>query len=419
MAEPSSRARSFPWLSIPALVFLVLVSGTVRHDLPDSVERGSIIAVAGQHRFSLAIWEVGHLNKLVSGRWTGDVEVMNRYFELAAARRLQDLRVSRALALTGSSETPAAVQAREARERIAQEMESLEPGAAAAIHALVSETLAREGLTTDFPGFGHRLFPPFAFTMEELPRVLVVSPRDRIELLETVALRPDVPLEAMESIEEALAHRGLSAFVDRIGGIATYPSLVREDLDLRQTIATTAHEWAHGYLFFRPLGQRYGAGAAMKTIIETVANIIGNEIAASYFGEEPPSFTARLDPPRRETRGDRFDVAQYLRETRQQTDDLLAEGSIEEAEAFMERRRVELAANGVYIRKLNQAFFAFRGTYADSPVSVSPVFRQLTLLRRAEPSLRAFVDAVAGIRTPEDLSRLAAGLSGQPGVDPS
>ena len=108
----------------------------------------------------------------------------------------------------------------------------------------------------------------------------------------------------------------------------------------------------------------------------------------------------------------RFDANRYLRETRERTDDLLAEGHVEEAEASMEERRVELAANGVFIRKLNQAFFAFRGTYADSPVSVSPVFRQLTLLRRAEPTLKSFVDSVAAIRSSDTLATLVAGKSG-------
>ena len=416
MEGPSWRRRGFRWALVAALAFLVLVAGSVRHDLPEAAEQGAVVAAAGQYRFSLAVWELGHLNRFVP---TGKPAV-ERYFALAEARRLRDLLVARALALTGSSDSPAAVQAREARERIAREMESLEPDTVAAVQALISETLSHEGLTIEFPGFGRRVFPPVDFVFEDLPRVVVVSRRDRIELVETVALRPDVPLEEMEAIEEALARRGLSALVDRVGGIATYPSLVREDLDLRQTISTGAHEWVHHYLFFRPLGQRYGAGNEMTTINETVANIVGDEIAASYFGEEPPSFTVALEPPPQpEPRGDRFDAVRHLRETRQRTDELLAAGEVEEAEAFMEQRRMELAANGVYLRKLNQAFFAFRGTYADSPASVSPVFRQLTLLRRAEPSLKAFMDSVSGLRTPDELVELVAERTGCADPGPS
>ena len=194
--------------------------------------------------------------------------------------------------------------------------------------------------------------------------------------------------------------------------MATYPSLVREDLSLRQAISTVAHEWVHHYLFFRPLGQRYAVGNEMTTINETFANIVGAEIMATHFGEDPPSFSASLEPAEPDTIAGGFDAIRYLRETRELADDLLAEGHVVEAEACMEERRAELAANGVFIRKLNQAFFAFRGTYADSPASISPVFRQLTLLRRAEPTLKSFVGSVAAIKSPDALATLVAKKTG-------
>jgi len=55
-----------------------------------------------------------------------------------------------------------------------------------------------------------------------------------------------------------------------------------------------------------------------------------------------------------------------MRETRIRVDKLLAQGRIEEAEAYMEERRQEFVAHGYYIRKLNQAYFAFHGAYADT-----------------------------------------------------
>jgi hypothetical protein len=54
-------------------------------------------------------------------------------------------------------------------------------------------------------------------------------------------------------------------------------------------------------------------------------------------------------------------------ETRVTTDNLLVEGKIGEAEAYMEERRQLLWENGYHIRKLNQAYFAFHGAYADLP----------------------------------------------------
>jgi hypothetical protein len=51
-------------------------------------------------------------------------------------------------------------------------------------------------------------------------------------------------------------------------------------------------------------------------------------------------------------------------------------------------------AHGYYIRKLNQAYFAFHGTYALSPTSVSPVAKQLEELRSYVPEVGEFLAAV-------------------------
>jgi hypothetical protein len=48
-------------------------------------------------------------------------------------------------------------------------------------------------------------------------------------------------------------------------------------------------------------------------------------------------------------------------------DALLAEGKIAEAEAYMEERRRFFWEHGYRIRRLNQAYFAFHGAYADQP----------------------------------------------------
>ena len=48
----------------------------------------------------------------------------------------------------------------------------------------------------------------------------------------------------------------------------------------------------------------------------------------------------------------------------------------------MESRRQTLVENGHNIRKINQAYFAFHGTYADSPSSTSPLARQIYELRQ-------------------------------------
>ena len=64
----------------------------------------------------------------------------------------------------------------------------------------------------------------------------------------------------------------------------------------------------------------------------------------------------------------------------------------------MEEKRVFLAANGYYIRRLNQAYFAFHGSYADSAGSIDPIGPKLDELRRTSASLREFVSVVRGSR---------------------
>jgi hypothetical protein len=94
-----------------------------------------------------------------------------------------------------------------------------------------------------------------------------------------------------------------------------------------------------------------------------------------------------------------FDFSKFMRETRLRADELLASGDIDGAEAWMEERRLELQTHGYVIRKINQAYFAFTGSYADSPGSVSPVARQIWDLRQREDSMGDLVEALQGIST--------------------
>jgi hypothetical protein len=61
----------------------------------------------------------------------------------------------------------------------------------------------------------------------------------------------------------------------------------------------------------------------------------------------------------------------------------------------MEYQRLYLASQGFYIRKLNQAYFAFYGSYADAPTSVDPIGEEMRALRRQVASPREFLDAAS------------------------
>jgi hypothetical protein len=92
--------------------------------------------------------------------------------------------------------------------------------------------------------------------------------------------------------------------------------------------------------------------------------------------------------------------------TRVHADELLAEGKIEEAEAYMEARRQFLWDNGYAIRKLNQAYFAFFGAYADVPGGAAgedPVGPAVRALREQSDSLADFLNTIAWINSYEDL----------------
>jgi len=62
--------------------------------------------------------------------------------------------------------------------------------------------------------------------------------------------------------------------------------------------------------------------------------------------------------------------------------------------------------SGYYIRKLNQAYFAFHGTYADSPTSVSPIGAELEKLREQSLSLKDFLNKAATITSRQHLQEM-------------
>jgi hypothetical protein len=95
---------------------------------------------------------------------------------------------------------------------------------------------------------------------------------------------------------------------------------------------------------------------------------------------------------------------------------MLAEGQIESAEQFMNERRDYLAANGYYIRKLNQAYFAFHGAYADSPTSVDPIGTEMKELRRGSASLRGFLDLISAMTSRQALGEAALRSAGAGGA---
>jgi hypothetical protein len=89
----------------------------------------------------------------------------------------------------------------------------------------------------------------------------------------------------------------VSSLVTDIGGLALYPAMMPESNSLPWVASTGAHEWTHHYLTLRPLGILYDSDAQLRTMNETVANIVGKEIADQVIQRYYPEL-APADLPR-------------------------------------------------------------------------------------------------------------------------
>ncbi len=272
----------------------------------------------------------------------------------------------------------------------------------------VSQTIQSLGIET----FG-MVWPPIAFRFSALPNYLIVSPRDRIELEAGVHLRPNLTTPQKEAIEDEVAQSlNRSTLIEELGGLGVWPTMVSDEASLSWILSTIAHEWVHTYMVFHPLGWHMFDSPGMDAINETVATIVGDEIGAEvgfryYHIPKPqpkslPETPAELPPPD----PNKFDFQIEMRRTRLKVDELLSQGKINEAEAYMEARRREFVKHGYYIRKMNQAYFAFHGTYATTSASTDPTGPKRRELRSLTPDLATFIRTGQEISRPEDLDRL-------------
>ena len=257
------------------------------------------------------------------------------------------------------------------------------------------------------------LFPPVSFRLDRLPKLIVVSARDHIATLEVHLLKPELSITDRDLLEATVGpDQNRSALVIGLGGLATFPSLVSDSQTLRFSLQTIIHEWLHHYFFFHALGQSYYDSANMTTLNETAADIGGKELGdlafVAFGGEISPPTTTWLDQPLVD--GDRFEFNRAMRETRMRTDELLGAGLVAEAEAYMEERRKIFVDNGYPIRVLNQAYFAFYGTYAENAASVSPIASELRQVRVDSSDVGQFIKRVRGFGDYQSFLNYVAGL---------
>jgi hypothetical protein len=250
---------------------------------------------------------------------------------------------------------------------------------------------------------------------------LIVAPRNHIEQIANISVLPTLTLDQQIKLEDEVAHGlNVSTLVVGIGGVGVYPTMVTETTDLRWMLETIAHEWTHNYLNIRPLGLNYSTTPELRTMNETTASIAGNEVGSYVIQEYYPEMLAstprsglisfhqsdflsnRLDDTAP------FDFRAEMHETRVTADEMLAEGKMEEAEAYMEARRQVFWENGYLLRKLNQAYFAFHGAYADVPGGAAgedPVGPAVRALREQSSSLEEFINTIAWMSSFEELKQ--------------
>jgi len=302
--------------------------------------------------------------------------------------------------------------------------ERLAPLAEEIIQAQISVVLADQGLT-----LGGQPIPPVLYHVSPVPWGLVVSPREVIRRDAFVTLDPSLPVSEHIRLEDDIAHAlNVSTLVVPVGGVGTYPTMVMETTSLPWLVETVAHEWLHNFFDLFPLGWSYNDSPEMRTINETAASLagraIGRLVLARFYPDRLPPPPPPPQPPTQDATTPEppaFDFNREMRKTRVRVDQLLAEGKVEEAEAYMEARRRVFWQHGYHIRKLNQAYFAFYGAYADAPGGAAgddPVGAAVRELWALSPSPGAFVRTLLWVDSFEDLLQRLEALRQAQGAQP-
>lgn len=388
----------------------------------------------GPNDYNLAAWEIRH----VSGKW---IYLARHLFGRPSAEQ-QQRDVERFFGLVQEIATldrtvvdPRADQATQDQAEAQlqadrQERDHLRAGVEATLEGRLTKVLEQQGLERKpplLPG-PHLVWPPVDMAFDSPPRVLAISPRDRIQLKQTRLVSGSITVEEAQALEDRYQQQNLSALVAGISGIGTYPVMVPPDQGYSDTLELLSHEWTHNYLAFRPLGIRYFSSTDLSTINETVADLAGRELGSLMAQEFPmpepatpspatatPGATTPATPTPAQSQPP-FDPDALLRQTRQDVEALLAQGQIDQAEALMEQRREELVDHGYYIRKLNQAYFAFHGQYADTGASIDPIGPMVQEVRDRSKDIGDFLRRVSTVTSRSDLERLVQELRSQQGA---
>ncbi len=423
--------RAFRARVLPALLAAALLLTLARFDVPPPADRDSNLdrMLAGK-QFDFAGWwlaaiaaKIGHEFILPQNSMTerDQIEFVREYARQITAYQQLENKITRAFVDPNNKDPQGSTAGlRAERQDLRNWLNARQNLAEAIIQEQVESVLREEGFA-----LGGQVMPPLRFRFTELPDLLIVSRRDRIERIASRELATGLPVDEQDRIESDVDKRfDVSSIVEPIGGLGAYPTMLPETPAMLWLLGVAGHEWVHNYFLYMiaPIGWNYGDDPQARIMNETAAVIAEREIrrrvAERYYPEllealaqeeKVASITSDVavdpSPPK-------FDFRKEMRETRLRVDELLAQGKIDEAERYMEQRRQVFVQNGHLIRKLNQAYFAFHGAYNADPggspaAGKDPVGPAVQQLRDRSASMGDFLRSMAGVQNFEDLqSRL-------------
>lgn len=413
------------------ILAIILLFGLQYSNPPMGEQWAAIAYLLGAYHFDYLTWELDALVVKTGETLFGSAPFMTEADRSAYVRAfMADLAAVTALedqieALYTDPDQPRFAEMvtplQAERDRLRADLHARQGLAESILEGQVAAVLADEGFSQ-----GGQIVPPVSAHFTQMPMLVVVSPRDTIRFDLAYSLEP-IPVEIQAGLETTIdADQNVSTLIVPLGGMALYPSMIVESSSITYAADVIAHEWLHQYLFAFPLGLQYDFGGETRIINETTAAIfgqsIGPKVLARYYPElaPPPPTPTPETPPETQIPTEqsptleaptpdpepRFDFGAELNETRVTVDTMLANGEIEEAEAYMEERRQLFVENGYLIRKINQAYFAFYGGY-QSPGSGAggrdPIGPAVQAIRAASPSLHDWIVTMRGITTRDQL----------------
>lgn len=403
------------FLFISALLLLTLTSSQPL--LSEDVYPGRVHILA--YEFDFSSWTLAAIFRKMKTASLGIADVLNQEQQQRIIAWFQDVQEQRRILIgmvesfytDPSTANPAASSAHFQQQL---KLKNVEFEKAVTLTELVLQSQTTHILAEMHLGWLRTSLPAPLFTLSDLPNQVILSPRSVIQVAADYTLVPSLSIPQIEFLEKSIEASGVySALVEPLGGIATYPAMVNTAASFEFLLETIAHEWAHHFLTATPLGLRYFQDSQLRTMNETVASIAGKEISrlviARYYPHLLPQeernprmqFAALVESDTRP-----FDFRREMHLTRVTVDMMLSSGKIEAAEKYLAERRQVFWDNGYQIRRLNQAYFAFHGSYADTPYSAAgadPVGAAVRTLRDRSRSLADFLTRVSRLSSYEEL----------------